>query len=669
MRRSKKVFIIFFIILGFIFNVKALDGNISFSCDNTNLSTNATTTCYVKYDVTSGSLKGMEADISATGVNVESVSKDSQLDGEVTKSKINVTSSIGLDGLVNIATINITVTANSGSASITLNSISVEDESGVSHSVDNQSVPITIVASDGGITSLTADGHDILSSRSYTTSNDSVVIAVTKSSNVSVSGDGTKTLSCGENNFSLTVQNGTNSPTSYDYVITRTCSSDATLKSITVGNKSVTLSNGVFDYIVDVDASVDNVMISADSNNNKAILSGDANRNFILSYGSNIFTIMVSAEDGTKQEYKLTVNRLDNRDEDNSLENLEIEGVELNFDKDITNYNVSVESDVEEIEIIAIAKSTKATVSGDTGKKKLKVGSNRFSIIVTAENGITNDYTVIIVRKDASGELEDDCTLKKLTITGVDLKFDAKKTKYIINLEEMTDKLDITAVASSDKAIVTIRGNGNLKAGKNEIIIEVLSESGELKEYLLEVNLSSIEDEVGSLLPKEESKDDSSFNLLYIIIPLSLLIIVIIIVIIIRSKKKNTNDDDYSQDVGEDVNEETTQDIKSIENHEIKPIDFDALENLSKEDIPVQETVNKEVVNPIDVPREEVKIEDNNLNNQIVDEQEKVVENPQEVKIEENNIDNQTVDVQAPVTVETLQEEVKKEKKQLNIDE
>ena len=55
---------------------------------------------------------------------------------------------------------------------------------------------------------------------------------------------------------------------------------------------------------------------------------------------------------------------------------------------------------VTSISISAAANDTKATVSG-TGTKTLNAGDNTFSIVVTAENGVTKTYIVRVTRAAA----------------------------------------------------------------------------------------------------------------------------------------------------------------------------------------------------------------------------------------------------------------------------
>ena len=71
------------------------------------------------------------------------------------------------------------------------------------------------------------------------------------------------------------------------------------------------------------------------------------------------------------------------------------------FNPETTSYTVAVTNSVSSITITATATDAKATVSG-AGTKTLAVGANSFSIIVTAENGTTKTYTVVVTREAPS---------------------------------------------------------------------------------------------------------------------------------------------------------------------------------------------------------------------------------------------------------------------------
>lgn len=73
---------------------------------------------------------------------------------------------------------------------------------------------------------------------------------------------------------------------------------------------------------------------------------------------------------------------------------------------DNTNYSLKVKNSVSSITLMAIAEDSKATIDG-TGWKMLNVGENEFKITITAEDGSSTTYTVLVTRKDDTYYLTD----------------------------------------------------------------------------------------------------------------------------------------------------------------------------------------------------------------------------------------------------------------------
>lgn len=86
---------------------------------------------------------------------------------------------------------------------------------------------------------------------------------------------------------------------------------------------------------------------------------------------------------------------------DNSLKSLNIEGYDLNpkFNKDTTEYKLTVDQSIEKINISASSTDAKASVSG-TGEVNLSSGENTIEVRVTAENGNEKVYKIIVTVED-----------------------------------------------------------------------------------------------------------------------------------------------------------------------------------------------------------------------------------------------------------------------------
>lgn len=165
---------------------------------------------------------------------------------------------------------------------------------------------------------------------------------------------------------------------------------------------------------------------------------------------------------------------------------------------------MTVSSDTSSINIQAVAKSSKATVSGN-GTKELVTGTNKFTIKVTAEDGSTKNYSITVIREeyvednpnivDPNYENQSqELRLSSLTIQGIELtpNFNSEVfeyTAYIIN----EDKLEIEAISNMEEANVEIIGNTNLVEGENTVTIK-LTKDDKTAEYKIIVNKSIVED-------------------------------------------------------------------------------------------------------------------------------------------------------------------------------
>ena len=70
----------------------------------------------------------------------------------------------------------------------------------------------------------------------------------------------------------------------------------------------------------------------------------------------------------------------------NNLANLEVEGYDLSFDKNVTDYQLEVKSDITKIKINASVEDKTASLTG-TGEFDVHEGANSFDVVVSAENG------------------------------------------------------------------------------------------------------------------------------------------------------------------------------------------------------------------------------------------------------------------------------------------
>ena len=97
-----------------------------------------------------------------------------------------------------------------------------------------------------------------------------------------------------------------------------------------------------------------------------------------------------------------SANENSNKSSNNKLSSLSIEGASLSpkFSKDTLTYSATVENSTTSVVINASKDDSKATLYG-TGTKELVEGTNKFNITVTAENGSSRTYSILITRSEA----------------------------------------------------------------------------------------------------------------------------------------------------------------------------------------------------------------------------------------------------------------------------
>lgn len=159
------------------------------------------------------------------------------------------------------------------------------------------------------------------------------------------------------------------------------------------------------------------------------------------------------------------------------------------FKKSQQEYNLTVPTDVSEIEIVANKYDVTQTVTG-IGKKQLRYGANKFTVKVTAQNGDYKEYIIMITRTDnRTGDL----TLKTLQVTGTDIKAETGKTTYNATVSRSVDKILIAARTNDPMATLTGTGQKELQIGLNTFEILVESANGLEQTYTINITRSTEE--------------------------------------------------------------------------------------------------------------------------------------------------------------------------------
>ncbi|MDE5587146.1 MAG: cadherin-like beta sandwich domain-containing protein, partial [Bacilli bacterium] len=254
---------------------------------------------------------------------------------------------------------------------------------------------------------------------------------------------------------------------------------------------------------------LNSVVITATAEDPNATITGDGLQK--IETGENYFEIVVTSESGTEKKYTILINK--EASDNNYLGSLFLSDGELTpeFDKETTNYGVTVPYTVSEITLTGDSEDSQATVTGlDT--YTLVDGENTIVITVTSESGLVRTYTVKVTKEETISAY-----LTSLEAEGyeLDTEFNKELFEYYITVGNEVTELDLSYTTEDKNATVVVTGNENFEIGMNEVHIEVTSSDGNLtEEYILYVNrefstdnyLSSLLVDKGTLDPEFDPK-------------------------------------------------------------------------------------------------------------------------------------------------------------------
>lgn len=187
--------------------------------------------------------------------------------------------------------------------------------------------------------------------------------------------------------------------------------SNANLSSLSISPKNITFNKNTTSYSITVEHDVTSIDINAKAEDSKARVTGTGNKD--LNLYTNTFEVVVTAENGTKKTYTITVIRKDKDGNikelstNNKLSNLEINNYPISFNEEITEYTILMKDIIKDSDIIATAADEFATVTVNF-PKELKKGNNVATVNVIAENGDEKVYTINIVSVEEVKEVEEE---------------------------------------------------------------------------------------------------------------------------------------------------------------------------------------------------------------------------------------------------------------------
>jgi hypothetical protein len=288
-------------------------------------------------------------------------------------------------------------------------------------------------------------------------------------------------LTVGQNIISVVVTAQSGAMTTYSVTVTR-ISGDATLGGLEVEGAALSpdFSPSQLSYMAGAENSVTSIRVkptvgiptSTSTVNGASVASGSWSLPISLDVGSNTLTVIVTAENESQNTYTVVVAREGSSDATLSTLSLSEGSLVPPFVSETTSYSASVANNVESITVTPTVHESHATVEVngapvDSGTASqpvaLNVGSNTVSIVVTAQNGAHNTYTVTVTRAGSA-----DAALGALALSTGDLSpdFNPSTLTYTSSVPNVTASITVTPTVNEAHATVT----PVLDSFKNEIL-------------------------------------------------------------------------------------------------------------------------------------------------------------------------------------------------------
>ncbi|MCM1053646.1 MAG: cadherin-like beta sandwich domain-containing protein [Ruminococcus sp.] len=424
----------------------------------------------------------------------------------------------------------------SGTGNHTLNvgnnpvTIRVRSESG-SPFVYNLNI-IRAPKSDAKLTDLTIDGETIPGfdpeileytiSTPYPNSTSSVTIGATKSDeDATVTGIGSKTLETGENTIEVKVKAQDGTERTYKIILTKEKSDNNYLSILSI-NGGISLKPAFDKETLDYEITVSETKTEFGPTDLTALPEvktatvSKGNAIPLTANKDNIYSITVTAENGTNKVYNIKVIRPESTDA--TLKDVILKGASLSpgFNPALEEYTLNVPYGATSFEIEGIPNVDTTDVDGN-GTYNVADNSS-ITLVTLAEAGMphTKTYTFNIVEA-----LSNDATLTSLSIPGypLDKNFASGTTTYNIgNIPYGTTELLINAIPTNASSTLEYLVGSNTQSsnrvsipqamGNNTITINVTAPDGiTTKPYIISYNmilsdnayLKKLEPSVGSI--------------------------------------------------------------------------------------------------------------------------------------------------------------------------
>ena len=180
-------------------------------------------------------------------------------------------------------------------------------------------------------------------------------------------------------------------------------------------------------YYLKVENEVKDLKISASSESNKAKVTGTGT--FPVNTYDNEYQIVVTAENGAKNTYRIIVNRADEEGKYSLLNSpllsvLVVDGYVLDFKNNKFNYSIKIDENVEDLKIFAYPQMADYKVTIEK-PDEFVIGENVIKIYITDDKNNESIYTIDVFKSES---IKDECQV----ITNDN---DNKKYLFVIVIE------------------------------------------------------------------------------------------------------------------------------------------------------------------------------------------------------------------------------------------
>ena len=331
--------------------------------------------------------------------------------------------------------------------------------------VSSEETQITVTVlpnTDSSVISLAVDGrivadNDVVDLDALTES--AVIDVVTTDEDATVLVDGADELFAGENDVTIivTAADGVSSST-YNLTLNVAYNTDTSLAVFNVEGFDVEDADRV-----DLEPLTTEVAVEVETTDADASYEVEGGTDLVP--GENDLIVTVTAADNVStQIYTVVLNVLPNTDTSLAVFTVEGEAVEDGSVVDLPPFTTGVAVEVETTDALATF-----VIDGDSN---LVVGENVLTVIVTAADDSTMDYTVTLVVAES-----DDASLESATVSYVDAAGVSQTTAVIdgdeVFLPSNTTEVDVEVIPTDGGSTFEIDGGTDLAVGENTLTITI----------------------------------------------------------------------------------------------------------------------------------------------------------------------------------------------------